>query len=337
MLKYFILTYGCQMNAADSERIAADLEKKKYTRALKMDEADFIVVNMCSVRKSAVDRVYGKLAKFKQIKKKNPKLTIALAGCVLKKELQKPKFKESFDFFLTNKNYLKNSPVCENDKKFSIPISFGCSNYCTYCVVPYTRGKLTCRKPEKITGEIKSAVKKGFKEIWLLGQNVNDYKSGKVNFAALIKMAANIPGDFSIFFMSSNPKDFSDELISVIAENRKISRWINIPLQSGDDKILKAMNRPYTAKQYENLIGKIKKKLPDVNISTDIIVGFPGETRAQFENTRKLANKLGFNIAFINKYSPRPGTAAFKLGDPVPFSEKERRWKILNKLINAKP
>ncbi|MFH1036937.1 MAG: MiaB/RimO family radical SAM methylthiotransferase [Patescibacteria group bacterium] len=332
-MKYFILTYGCQMNKSDSERIAADLERKKYKPALDIIEADFLVVNMCSVRQSAVDRIYGVVKNFQELKDKNPKLKIALAGCVLKQDLKK--LKDKFDLFIDNKKYSDTSP-CRNDKRALIPISYGCKNSCTYCVVPQTRGSLSCRPSEEIIREAKRAVKNGYKEICLLGQNVNDYKAGNINFAKLLKKVSDITGDFSIHFLSSNPKDFSDKLINTIAGNKKISKYLYIPVQSGDDKILKLMNRTYTAREYKKLIEKIRKKIPDVNLATDFIVGFPGETRLQFENTRKFAKDLKFDIAFVNKYSPRPETAVSKMKDNISSMEKIRRWKILNKLINEK-
>ena len=188
--------------------------------------------------------------------------------------------------------------------------------------------------------EVKKAVKKGFKEIWLLGQNVNDYKSQtineKVNFAKLIKMVNDVPGDFKFFFISPNPKNFSDELIDTLAKCEKFGRYLNLPIQSGDDKILRKMRRNYTVGQYKELVKKIRKKIPDIRLSTDIIVGFPGETKSQFENTVKLFKEIKFNNAYVAKYSPRPGTAASKMEDDVSLKEKKRREKILREVINKK-
>ena len=327
------------MNKADSERIAADLENKGYKLARKEKEADLIIINMCSVRQSAVDRVFGKINQLSKSKNlstggRGKKLKIALAGCVLKSDFKN--LKEKIDLFLKNKNYLKLSPCIKEKSRALIPISYGCSNFCSYCVVPYTRGSLICRDHKEIIKEVRGLIKSGAREIWLLGQNVNDYKKGKINFPKLLKMVNNLPGNFKVFFLSSNPKDFSDELIETITKGKKIAKQINLPFQSGDNKILRAMNRPYTVKKIKYLVKKIRKKIPNINISTDIIVGFPGETRKQFENTRKLAKELKFYKAFVAKYSPRKGTKAFKLKDNVSLKEKKRRWNILNKLINEK-
>jgi tRNA-2-methylthio-N6-dimethylallyladenosine synthase len=203
--------------------------------------------------------------------------------------------------------------------------------------VPYTRGKLVCRDHKKILAEAKKLISQGFKEIWLLGQNVNDYSSptdNSIDFPELLKMVNNLPGKFKIFFMSPNPKNFSDKLIKTMAQCKKFSRYLNLPIQSGDNEILKKMNRPYTAEKYIALVKKIRKAIPDINLSTDVIVGFPGETKKQFANTAKLFKKIKFNIAYINKYSPRYGTAAAKLKDDVSWDEKKRRERILQNIIN---
>ena len=335
MRKYKIITYGCQMNKSDSERIAAILEKTGYKLSPRLDEADLIVVNMCSVRQSAVDRVYGLIPKFKKLREKNPRLKTILTGCILKKD--RPKFAKGFNQILKFKDLLKYQPKYQYKPIAFIPISNGCSNFCSYCVVPYVRGPLVCRNHKEILEEIKNVIKKGFKEIWLLGQNVNDYQSPvnlSINFSKLLKMVNDIPEDFWIRFMSPHPKNFSDELIEITAKCKKLRPYLNLPVQSGDNQILKKMNRPYTIKQYKNLVKKIRKKIPNLNLSTDVIVGFPGETKKQFENTAKLFKEIKFNMAYIAKYSPRPGTAAFKLKDDVPLAEKKRREKILRKIIN---
>jgi len=329
-MKYWIITYGCQMNRADSERIARNLKNKGYKPASNTNEADFIVINMCSVRQSAVNRVYGKIKELRKLKNKK----IALAGCVLRRDFKK--LIKQVDFFFENKEYLKLPPVSNNKSQALIPISYGCSNYCSYCVVPYARGKLICRPYKKVIKEVKEAIKKETKEIWLLGQNVNDYKDKNINFPKLLKMVSEISGNFLVYFLSANPKDFSDELIDAMAKSEKIAKWINLPIQSGDNKMLKAMNRPYTVNQYKTLVKKIRKKMPNIKLSTDIIVGFPKETKTQFENTKKLAKEIKFDNVFVAKYSPRPQTAAFKLKDDISVEEKKRRWHILNKLINGK-
>jgi len=345
-MKYYIITFGCQMNKSDSERIVAVLEKSNYKKALKIDEADLIVVNMCSVRQTAVDRVHGLSFKFKKIKEKKPKLKTILTGCIVKKD--KKKFSKTFDYILdikdltkwpilskkTDEDYLKVRPKYSDRLSAPIPVSNGCDNFCTYCVVPYVRGKEISRPAKEIICEAKNLIKKGYKEIWLLGQNVNSYKDGKTNFSKLLKKINELPGKFQIRFMSPHPKDFSDELIDIMAKSKKVAEYLNLPIQSGDNQILKKMNRSYTAEEYKKLVKKIRKKMPNINLSTDVIVGFPGETKKQFENTAKLFEEIKFNIAYISKYSPRPGTAASKLKDNVPLKEKKRREKVLTKILN---
>jgi len=322
------------MNKADSERIATILEKKGYKPALEKSEADLIVVNMCSVRQSAVDRVYGKIRDFAKLKAQNPKLKTVLTGCVLNKD--RAKFAKGFDQILKFKDLLKYQPKYQNKSLAYIPISNGCSNFCSYCVVPFTRGHLICQKHKEILEEVKNAVKEDAKEIWLLGQNVNDYHDKVINFAKLIKTINDIPSDFKFFFISPHPKNFSDELINILAKCEKFGKRLNLPVQSGDNEILKKMRRPYTVEQYKNLVSKIRKKIPDIFLSTDIIVGFPGETKKQFENTVKLFKQMNFDMAYIAKYSLRPGTAASEMKDTVSLKEKEKRWKILNDILLKK-
>ncbi|PIZ89543.1 MAG: tRNA (N6-isopentenyl adenosine(37)-C2)-methylthiotransferase MiaB [Candidatus Nealsonbacteria bacterium CG_4_10_14_0_2_um_filter_37_10] len=370
-MKYFIITFGCQMNKSDSERISTILEKKGYQPASNINEADLIVANMCSVRQSAVDRVYGLSPKFKKLKEKNKKLKTILTGCILKED--RKKLKNIFELILDIKdlpnwsknlqyhrlvcgtisgsiNYLNIPPKYRNNFSAFVPISNGCNWACTYCVVPLVRGPLFCRNHEEILEEVENVVKKelnpirnkisnGAREIWLLGQNVNDYQSPtdpSINFAKLLKMINDIPGNFKVLFTSPHPKNFSDELIETLAQCEKFGRYLNLPVQSGDNKILKKMNRPYTIEQYKNLVKKIREKIPDINLSTDVIVGFPGETKKQFGNTVKLFKGIKFNLAYISKYSPRPGTAAFQTKDNVPLQEKKRREKILRDIINTR-
>jgi MiaB/RimO family radical SAM methylthiotransferase len=335
-MKYHIITFGCQMNVSDSQKLAAILENMGYQASPK-EKADLIIFNMCSVRQSAVDRIHGKIKSFAKLKKENPKLKIILTGCTLEKD--KKQFKKFFDEIWDNKNYFNLPAKKEKKRTALIPISNGCNNFCSYCVVPFTRGPLICRSHKKILKEAKKAVEQGAEKIWLLGQNVNDYldqeknKNQKINFAKLIKMVDALPGNFKFFFVSPHPKNFSDELINVLAKCQKFGNYLNLPLQSGDNEILKKMNRPYTVQQYENLVKKIRKKMPKIFLSTDIIVGFPGETKKQFENTKKLFSKIGFNMAYISKYSPRPGTAAYKIKGELPLKEKQKRWKILNNIL----
>lgn len=322
------------MNKSDSERLAAILENQNYKKTKKEDEADLIVVNMCSVRQSAVDRVYGLSPKLKKLKNENKKLKTVLTGCVLKKD--KKNFRKFFDEIWINKNLFDISPERQNKYLAFVPISNGCSNFCSYCVVPFVRGPLACRDHKEILREVKKALKGGSREVWLLGQNVNDYRSPtdkSIDFPKLLKMVNDIPADFTIRFISPNPKNFSDELIDVMAEFKKVAKFLNLPVQSGDNQILKKMNRPYTVQQYKDLVKKIRKKIPDINLTTDVIVGFPGETQSQFQNTVKLFKEIGFDMAYISKYSPRPGTAAFQMKDNVPLTEKKRREKILRETV----
>lgn len=317
-MRYFIRTYGCQQNESDSERIAAFLENQGYKSVKKMEDADLIVVNACSVRQTAIDRILGLKPKLKKLKAKK-----ILTGCVLKSD--KKKFKEYFDEIKSIEEFCK-APTNSS----LISIITGCNNFCSYCVVPYTRGREKSRPMDEIIDDAKELVKKGYREITLLGQNVNSYKYG---FAKLLKKLNSISGNFKIYFLTNHPKDMSDELIDAIASCKKIVKKIHLPIQSGDDKILKKMNRGYTVKQYKNLVKKIRKKIPDVKFSTDVIVGFPGETKKQFENTVKLFKEINYGVAYINKYSPRAGTAAYKLKDTVSWKEKKRRWNVLNKII----
>ncbi|MGB9743166.1 MAG: tRNA (N6-isopentenyl adenosine(37)-C2)-methylthiotransferase MiaB [Minisyncoccales bacterium] len=361
-MKYFIITFGCQMNKSDSERIASILESKGYQPASKINEADLIVVNMCSVRQSAVDRVYGLTQKLKNLKNKKQKLKTVLTGCILKED--RKNFAKIFDFILDIKelsywpkiiknkpdalfcygksmrhNYFRIEPKYQNKSLAFVPISTGCNNFCSYCVVPFTRGPLVCRPHQEILKEIKKLIKNGYKEIWLLGQNVNDYVSSanpKINFVQLIKKIDALPGQFRFFFTSPHPKNFSDKLINALAQCKKFGQYLNLPVQSGDDKILKKMNRNYSVKEYKNLVKKIREKIPMIKLSTDVIVGFPGETKQQFQNTVKLFKEIKFDNAYIAKYSPRSGTAAAKLKDSVSLTEKKHREAILRKFSRGR-
>lgn len=348
-MKYWIITFGCQMNKSDSERIAAVLESKGYEPAQKIEETDLIVVNMCSVRQSAVDRVYGLLSKFQKLKIKNSclpagtvKFKIILTGCILKKDRQK--LAKYFDEIVDIQNLIGQAkPKYSNIFSAFVPIMTGCNNFCAFCVVPYTRGREISRPAEEIICEVKNLVKHSCKEVWLLGQNVNSYSD--IPFLELLKKINDIPGKFWIRFTSSHPKDFSDELIDTMAEcspphhnkvwcgGKKVTEYLNLPVQAGDDGVLKKMNRPYTIDRYKNLVKKIRKKIPNITLSTDVIVGFPRETKKQFENTVKLFKEIKFDMAYIAKYSPRAGTAAAKLRDNVPQKEKIRREKVLTEIL----
>jgi len=337
------------MNESDSERIASFLENKGYKEAPTIEGANLIVINACSVRQTAIDRILGLAPKFKQLKLQNPNLKLILTGCVLKSDRRK--FEKIFDSILSLSqlfhgreksgiDYFSIQPKYKFLQSTFMPIMTGCNNFCSYCVVPYVRGREISRSVKEVIDEVKNLIKRGYKEITLLGQNVNSYLpadgTGQYNFAKLLQKINNLSGNFQIKFLTSHPKDMSDELIETIAECEKISKEIHLPIQSGDNQILKKMNRGYTIKQFKNLIKKIRTKIPEVKISTDVIVGFPGETKKQFQNTVKAFKEIKFDKAYINKYSARAGTLAANLKDDVPLEEKKRRWKIINDIVNKK-
>ncbi|MDD4271377.1 MAG: MiaB/RimO family radical SAM methylthiotransferase [Patescibacteria group bacterium] len=335
---YHIITIGCQMNKSDSERMASLLEQHGYKKTDK-NRADLVVVNTCGVRQMSEDRVYGLIP---AIKRKSKKTKIILTGCLVNRKDVRGRLKNYVDIWLPitqminakrPDDYLKIKPNYESKFSAYVPIGNGCDNFCSYCVVPYARGREVYRPAKEVIIEVKGLIKKNYKEIILIAQNVNSYKSGKTDFADLLKMADNIKGDFQISFLTSHPKDMSDRLIKAIARCEKVIKEIHLPAQSGDNEILKKMNRRYTIEHYKKIIKKIKRLMPDAKISTDIIVGFPGETKKQFNNTVKLFKEIKFHKAYISKYSPRPGTAAFKLADDVLPAEKKRRWLKLNFLL----
>ncbi len=320
-MNYHIITFGCQMNKSDSERIAGFLQNNNYKES-SLAKADLVVINMCSVRQSAVDRVYGLIPKLKN------KTTI-LTGCFLKKD--KRKLEQYFDYVLNinDKWPIKRigNPVYSHFPIAYIPISFGCNNYCSYCVVPYTRGPETHRPEKDIIKQAKHLIKKGYKEIWLLGQNVNSFN----NFDKLLIKISNIPGRFWIRFTSSHPKDFNKKTIK--AMKGKVTPYLNLAVQSGDNKVLERMNRKYKIQDYKNIIKELRKSIPDITLSTDIIVGFPGETKQQFNNTKKLLQEIKYDMVYISQYSPRQGTAAFKLNDNITKKEKKQREKELTNIL----
>lgn len=364
------------MNKSDSERIVAVLEKQGFKLAQKNETPDLILVNVCSVRQAAIDRASAQIKSAKEeFQRKNSKCKIILTGCVLekdKRELEKycdaifnidklqklPQILKNLNFKIKKsepktKHYLKATPKHQSPFVVYIPIMTGCNNFCSYCVVPYVRGKEISRPAQDIVCEAKKAVKNGSKELWLLGQNVNSYKCKTHNanpktkkekstdFPALLKMINDIEGNFWIRFTSSHPKDLSDKLIKTMAKCHKVTPYINLPIQSGDNEILKKMNRPYTVSQYKALIKKIRDNFKkyrcgiekEVAVSSDVIVGFPGETKKQFENTKNNFEKIGFAFGYIAAYSKRPQTAASQLKDNVPNSEKKRREKIMFKIL----
>lgn len=342
-MTYKIITYGCQMNKNDSKRIAYLFDQSGLTETSE-EKADFIVINSCSVRGRVIDRIRGKINQLSEDQ------TTILTGCVLDEE--KKEFKNRFDYILDIKELPKwhkkidvLKKIIKSDNYFHlkakrekpigyIPIMTGCDNFCSYCAVPYTRGREQSRNQEEIIEEIKSLTENGFKEIWLLGQNVNSYNKGKKpNFADLLRKVNSLESDFWIRFTSSHPKDFNFELVKAMKECEKVTEYLNLPIQSGDDQVLKAMNRPYSVKEYKDIIKKVRKEIPDITLSTDIIVGFPGETEKAFQNTKRLMREINYDMAYIARYSPRPQTKAAELEDDVSDQEKKRRAKELSNML----
>lgn len=352
-MKYFIWTLGCQMNISDAERIATTIESIGYIPTKIEKEANLIVVVSCSVRQSAIDRIHGKIKNLNK-RKQTEKLTTVLTGCVLDKD--KIVFEKKFDIVFDIKNLMQLPPMLLDKHKIKqdipdyfkvipeyssnfqafVPIMTGCNNFCAYCAVPYTRGREQSRPHAEIISEIKTLIKKGYKEITLLGQNVNSYGQNNPNepdFPELITLINNISGDFWLRFITSHPKDMSTDLINKFTQEFKLTEYLHLPLQSGNNEILKSMNRKYTYEHYKKLIQKITKTNPNIAISTDIIVGFPGETIEQFKDTARAMKKIKYDMAYIAQYSPREGTAAAKLKDNVPKTEKKRRKKMLTDIL----
>lgn len=362
-MTFYIKTYGCQMNISDSQRLESYYLARGLVKADSIKDADQIILNTCAIRQSAEDRVYALVKKLKSQNKKVI-LTGCMAGMAVKdksgKLLKRLKEKAPFidEFLPIEEVGFENIPVRQNKIHAYIPISNGCNNFCTYCVVPYSRGREVSRPFEDIINEIKDLVKKGTEEITLVGQNVNSYGSDIIEsmphikpvfvkhlgrqriptlFPHLLNEVSKIKGIKKVSFISSNPWDFSDELIEIISKNKIIDRNIHLPVQSGDNKILKKMNRWYTREEYLDLVKKIKSKIKNVKLSTDIIVGFCSETEREFQNTVDLCKKVGFIKAYIAEYSVRPGTVAAKsFPDDVPNDIKKQRFHILDKMINNK-
>jgi len=346
----FIKTFGCVQNVADSERIKAYYWNGGWTEAEDWRCCQLIVINTCVVRESAENRVYGFINEINKYKKTSGKeIKVVLTGCLVNTK-SRQKIAGVDQVIQAEKISLKLKPI-RGAGAALVPISNGCNNHCSYCIVPKARGQEKSRKMEEIMEEVCEAIRNGFKEIVLIGQNVNSYgadldnseslvsmgkKRVKSMFPKLLEKVAKLPIE-KISFVSSNPWDFSDELIEVISRYKNINRLIHLPLQSGDDDILKRMNRGYTAKEYVELTRRITKKIDGAKFSTDIIVGFPGEDEEAFLNTAKVCEQVGFEVAYLNKYSPRRGTVSAKLyRDDVPQAEKRRRWRILDNLINKK-
>ena len=354
-----VVTYGCQQNVADSEHIKGMLEAMGYGFTEERTQAKLIIFNTCAVREHAEDRVFGNVGALKKYKLANPDVVIALCGCMMQQQHIAEKIKKSFPFvdlvFGTHVVYkvpeliysalTKNRRVFElpdvdgviaegipvkrdNDKKAWIPIMYGCNNFCSYCIVPYVRGRERSREVEDVVKEFKVLVDEGYKEITLLGQNVNSYGKDlepRVTFSQLLRTLNELDGDFRIRFMTSHPKDCTKELIETMAECDKVATHLHLPFQSGNDRVLKAMNRSYTREKYLSLINYAKELMGDeLSITSDIIVGFPGETYEEFCDTKSLVEEIKATSLFTFIYSPRKGTPAAEMDDPVPYEEKSK-------------
>ena len=363
--KYFLRTYGCQMNVHDSEQIRYYLEALGYTPVDTLEDADIVVLNTCAIRENAKDKVFGYLGRCKHLKSTNKDLIIVLTGCLMQLPSEVEEIEKNHKYIdivigthnlnelpdlIMNKAgqnievYSNSDEVPENvgysrDSKISawINIQYGCDKFCTYCIVPFTRGRERSRKMESILGEVEDLKKKGYLEITLLGQNVNAY--GKdlnlgYDFADLLENVAKI-GIPRVRFVTSHPWNFTDRMIDIIAKYENIMPYIHLPIQSGSDNILKKMNRRYTIDEYKKLFDTIKARVPNVSITTDIIVGFPNETEEDFQATLDIVDYCKYDSAYTFIFSPREGTYAATLEDKVSMDEKNKRLQILNKKVNA--
>ena len=364
--KYFIKTYGCQMNVHDSEEIKKILENLGYTEIEDYEQADLIILNTCAIRENAHDKVFGFLGRCKHLKKTNKDLILGLCGCmaqeenVVKEIREKHKYidivfgthnmnelpdmlmnfygKQSINVYSKEGDVIEFGNLYKRDSKITawVNIMYGCDKFCTYCIVPYTRGKQRSRKSEDILKEVKELKEQGYKEITLLGQNVNAYGKdldGEIEFGELLEKVSDI-GIERIRFVTSHPWDFTDKMIDVIASRENIMPYIHLPLQSGSNKILKLMGRRYTKEEYLELVNKIRNKVKNASITTDIIVAFPGETEEDFNDTLDVVNTCKYDGAFTFIYSPRENTPAAKMKNDLTEAEKEDRLHRLNELVN---
>lgn len=367
--KYFsILTYGCQMNEEDSEKLSGMLKRIGYTKTEDIEKASIILFNTCCVRENAENKVFGNLGRIKKLKEKNKDLIVGICGCMMQQKGMADKVLSKFPFvniiFGTHNAYkfpeylnivktegvqvkeilnketdiVEGIPVDrESSVKAFVTIMYGCNNFCTYCIVPYVRGRERSRKPEEIIKEIKELVSNGYKEVTLLGQNVNSYGKGleeEISFAKLLRMINEVEGLERVRFMTSHPKDLNEEVIEAIKECDKLCEQIHLPVQSGSNRILKEMNRHYDRERYMYLINKIKKEIPNVAITTDIIVGFPGETDEDFNDTLSLVKEVSYDSAFTFIYSRRNHTPADKMENQVPDEVKHERFNELVAAVN---
>lgn len=356
--KAYTHTFGCQQNEADTERIRGMLSEMGYEMTDTPDEADFILFNTCAVREHAEDRAFGNVGALRHLKKERPGIVIAMCGCMAQQEKNVEKIKKSYPQVnllfgthalwrfpsllyrvLTEKKRVfdiggeddiaEGLPVLRaKGAKAWLSIMYGCNNFCTYCIVPYVRGRERSREPEQILEEVRSLVAEGYKDITLLGQNVNSYGKdldSNVDFADLLAQINDIPGDFLVRFMTSHPKDASQKLFETMARCDKVAPQLHLPVQSGSSRVLKAMNRHYDREIYLDEVRRLKALIPDIVLTSDIIVGFPGETQEEFEETLSLLEEVRFDSLFTFIFSPRVGTPAAKMDDPVPMEEK-KKW-----------
>lgn len=367
MKKYYITTMGCQLNENDSEKIAGIVEKMGFEKTEKIEEADLVIYNTCCVRENAEERLFGKLGELKKQKEEKGTI-IAIGGCMMQEPAMLEKIKKSYNYtdivFGTHTLHkfeedlrktlesgkrvrdvididgevIEGLPIKRSDaSKASVTIMYGCNNFCTYCIVPYVRGRERSRKPEDILKEIKELAEEGYKEITLLGQNVNSYNGGEgYKFANLLNDVCKIDGIERIRFISPHPKDFTDDVIEAIANNPKIARVIHLPLQSGSTEVLRKMNRKYTKEQYLELVNKMTTRIPDIVLSTDIIVGFPGETEEDFEDTLDVVRKVNYEQVYMFIYSRREGTVADKMENQIPEEIKHQRFDRLKELYDSR-
>ena len=365
MKKAFLGVYGCQMNVSDAERMEGQLRSMGYEKTEEMAEADIILLNTCCVRETAEDKVYGKIGEIKHLKEKNPRLIFGITGCMAQKEGEKLiRRAPHIDFVLGTNKVRELTHVVKEiqaerghvvDVSFSetelpegmpvarggtlsawVPIMYGCNNFCTYCIVPYVRGRERSRMPEDVVKEVREAVEKGFLEVTLLGQNVNSYGKdhGKADFADLLKLVDEVPGIRRVRFMTSHPKDLSDRVIAAIRDGKHICEHIHLPVQYGTNRVLKAMNRVYTVEAYRDLVKRIREALPEASLTTDLIVGFPGETEEDFEALLDFLREIRYDSAYTFLYSKRSGTPAATMENQVAEDCKKRRLKELMEVQN---
>ena len=351
MRSFYIETYGCQMNVAESNAMKALLEGGGLTEAGRPEDADIAIINTCSVRKSAENRIWGRLGSYIPLKKSG-KPTLVLTGCMASRLGEEAKkIAPQIDFVVSSNDKLRILDIVKSGENISsdtycftdnyhrngefssyVPIMNGCNNFCSYCIVPYVRGREVSRDPDQILKEIAMLEKENVREITLLGQNVNSYDYNGLKFPKLLQMIADRCHKIQwIRFESPHPKDFSNELIEVIAENDKVAKHIHVPMQSGNSRILKEMNRHYSRESYLELIEKIKSRIPEITFAVDVMVGFPGETQAEYEDTLSAMKQVGYIEAYMYYWNPREGTRAFSMPDQIPEKEKQAR---LQKLID---